>query len=594
MKLYAKLLYTILNYLNLFVRVSSISCSNSFKLYSKSLSVRQKGVYILCVNNTSCFVANSGHSGTEIRGFVFRHNPSSYTPKIRSFPKVKVRFAPSPTGDLHVGNLRTFIYNYLFALKHDGTVILRVDDTDISREIPGSIDRIVGDFKWLGFKWSKGPGSSAADNDSYYQSNRQHAYKEVAELLLQTGKAYRCFCSKEDVERRRKNSEEDNSQITYDKTCSHVTSEGVEVALKSGRKYTVRLRSPPNEEDFIILRSDGTATYNFACAVDDHEFGITHVIRAVDHLDNTYKQIQVLQAIGTAIPAYKHCSLLRNLDLSKISKRDNDCLKLSKLRTMGFSKLPIINYLAFLGTRYADDPMCYDLKTLSQKIELDDLSFAPIAFNIDKLKWLNKRYLTTIGYKDFTAQLKEYIDNGYSGTLLFPKDDFMGIVETSPHFLKNGVHTLYDYVVMMESALGYKPPAFVAAGHCGYGGVFLDAESQRFLETFIEWAQQLISASDVGESIYKLARDMFNSDEFLAIGGKQHLPVVRYALTGTTTGPPISTLIDLWSMAAEKMLPGFVSLRERIVRMRDIDLRSPDPLSKMLFETEPKLSNIEY
>ncbi|ORM39467.1 Glutamate--tRNA ligase [Babesia sp. Xinjiang] len=497
---------------------------------------------------------------------------------------VRVRFAPSPTGELHVGNLRTFIYNFLFARKHGGTLILRVDDTDESREVTGSLDTIIHDLKWLGFSWSEGPGSPGKV-DEYYQSKRQDAYKEVADLLLQTGKAYRCFCRKEDVQSRR-DATEKNSDLTYDKKCRRLRSTAVKKHLREGTEYTVRLSNVDNEEDFILLRSNGMATYNFACAVDDHSHNITHVIRGLDHMDNTYRQIRVLDAVGTALPKYVHCSLMRNKDLSKLAKRLDDSIKISDLREMGFCKLPIVNYLALLGTKYADDPVCRDFDALADMFDLDLLNLAPIAFDLCKLKWLNRRYIVDLSYKQFMEQLREYLSET-AAELTFPMDALLRVLENAPISLKNGVDTMREYVSLIESALLYTPPRFVGADSCSFGGIFLNHESQRFLETFIEWSQQIVEASDVGGSIHSLFKEMIKSEEFTAIDGRAHLSVVRYALTGVTRGPPLNAMADLWRMAEIQSLDGFVTLRDRILKLSDLDLSS-DPISRRLFFTDPR------
>ncbi|GFE54232.1 glutamyl-tRNA synthetase [Babesia ovis] len=563
------------------------------KILNLTPLARENSCFIHCVYNVVASPVVCSLTASDKRPSTIRQLASKPSGGKADRPtKVRVRIAPSPTGDLHVGNLRTFIYNYLFALRHNGRVILRVDDTDVTREVPGSLDRIIYDLKWVGLSWSRGPGGTG-NPDAYYQSKRQDAYKEVAGLLLQRDKAYRCFCSKEDIQNRREANDGPFPKITYDKACSNLSSDQVEANLAKGMPYTVRFRSPySSEEDFILLRSDGTATYNFACAVDDHEHDITHVIRAIDHLGNTCKQQMILEAVGTAVPKYAHCSLMRNMDHTKIAKRDGNSTKVSDLREMGFCKLPIVNYLACLGTKYADEPECRSMRELSKLFELQMMNLTPIAFDISKLKWLNRKYISELSYEQFLEHLREYTSVVTELKLDFPLDDFMAIVEQSPAFLKNGVDTMGDYVSMMNSALSYKTPLFVPSGHCGYGGVFLNEESQGFLEVFIEWAQQLIAASDVGESLYTLARDMFHSDEFAAINGRQHLPVVRYALTGVTSGPPLTTLVDIWRMAEQNGLPGLMPLRERILKLREIDLTAVDPICDRLFNKEPEQSEL--
>ncbi|GIX62686.1 glutamyl-tRNA synthetase [Babesia caballi] len=494
---------------------------------------------------------------------------------------VRVRFAPSPTGELHVGNLRTFIYNYLFARKHGGALILRVDDTDEDRDVPGALDAIISDLKWLGFSWSEGPGGQDK-TDGYQQSKRQDAYRDVAELLLQTKKAYRCFCTREELQNRRPPANAHNANCSYDKKCADLAEATVKSNLLSNKEYTIRLRNKVNEEDFILLRSNGTATYNFACAVDDHSHDISHVIRGVDHLDNTFKQARVLEAVGTILPTYVHCSLMRNKDLTKLAKRSDDSVTISKLREMGICTLPIVNYLALLGTKYSDNPKCLDLEQLAQLFDLQLLSRAPISFDMAKLKWLNRRYISDLPYPDFMNQLRSFLSDVKDVTASLPADVFLHVAALAPPGLKAGVDTMRDFVDLVEGGLHYKAPRFVGSGCYDYGGMFLNAESQRFLTVFIEWSQQLVTASDVGDCIYKMLADMLHSDEFAAIDGNAHLGVVRYALTGESRGPPLTLLVELWRAAERQSLADFVPLRQRILRLNTLDLSSNDPVAERL------------
>lgn len=495
---------------------------------------------------------------------------------------VRVRFAPSPTGELHVGNLRTFIYNYLYARKNEGVLIFRVDDTDDNREVSGCLSKIIKDLKWLGFSWSEGPGSKHND-DKYYQSKRQGLYRDMADILIQTQKAYRCFCTKEEVNERKKKKSK-TSHLSYDKACRHLSTAKITENLLDKKPFTVRFSNVDDNEDFILIRSNGTATYNFACAVDDHSHGITHVIRGVDHLENTYKQINILEAIGTELPTYVHCSLMCNTDQSKLSKRSGDAITISKLREMGVCKLPIVNYLSFLGTSNADDPKCHSIGVIAHVFDLDMLNRTPIAFDMAKLLWLNRRYIEELPYNEFVTQMSSFLDNVKDLQTAFSKETLKKLISVAPQPLKSGVDTMREYATLIDSALSYKVPRFVGHGCYDYGGFFLTDESQKFLETFVEWSQHLITASEVGQSLSELLKDMLKSDEFIAIDGKKHLGVVRYALTGMNQGPPISQMIDLWLIAKEQKLEGFIPLHQRILNLRDMNFFSNDPVAEGLFK----------
>ncbi|GBE60283.1 glutamyl-tRNA synthetase [Babesia ovata] len=578
-----------------------------FVSLNRNAIVFRNAAFALCVHKPSSRLPLSAVNDVDSDDHEDLIDVSSVSAENKDSPKdVRVRFAPSPTGRLHVGNLRTFIYNYLFARKHSGTLILRIDDTDDSREESGSFETIISDLKWLGFSWDEGPGGNVK-TEGYQQSKRQDVYREVAELLLQTGKAYRCFCTQEEVQNRRKNAKERGIELSYDKQCSHLEAADVNSKLLSGMQYTVRLRNDELNEDIILLRSNGTATYNFACAVDDHRHEISHVIRGVDHLTNTQWQTCVLHAVGTALPTYVHCALMRNKDLTKLAKRSEDSVTISDLRyvpkmatspflsDLGICKLPIVNYLAMLGTKYSDDPECRDFDQLAELFDVDLLSRAPISFDMAKLKWLNRNYITGLPYLAFVDQLRTFLSEASDLNLSMPAEKFLSLVMGAPPALKKGVDTMRDFVSVIESSLRYKPPRFVGTDSYGYGGYFLNNESQKFLDTFVEWAQQLVAArwvgvnyhatgnSDVGQCLYKLMNDLLHSEEFDAIEGHEHLPVVRYAFTGETQGPPLTALIELWRVAQQLSVTGFVPLRDRIRQLTQVDPSAADPVAERLY-----------
>ncbi|CDR94536.1 glutamyl-tRNA synthetase, putative [Babesia bigemina] len=570
---------------------------NSPVSLSRNATVVRNAAFVLSVHKPSSSLRLNALNNVESDNDEDVPDVSAKSVKTKgSLKGVRVRFAPSPTGRLHVGNLRTFIYNYLFARKHSGTLILRIDDTDDAREESGSFETIISDLKWLGFSWDEGPGGNIK-TEGYQQSKRQDVYKEVADLLLQTGKAYRCFCTQQEVQNRKKNVKERGIELSYDKQCSHLEAASVNAKLLSGMQYTVRLRNDQFNEDIILLRSNGTATYNFACAVDDHRHDISHVIRGVDHLTNTRWQTSVLHAVGTALPTYIHCALMRNKDLTKLAKRSEDAVKISDLRDLGICKLPIVNYLAMLGTKYSDDPECRDFDQLAQLFDVNLLSTAPISFDMAKLKWLNRNYITGLPYFAFVDQLRTFLSEASDLDLSMPADKFLSLVTAAPPVLKKGVDTMRDFVSLIESSLRYKAPRFVGPDSYGYGGYFLNNESQKFLDTFTEWAQQLVAArwvelngtnlatgnSDLGQCLYKLMDDMLHSDEFDAIEGHDHLPVVRHAFTGETQGPPLTALIELWRVAEMLSVAGFVPLRERIRRLTQVDSSATDPVAERLF-----------
>jgi glutamyl-tRNA synthetase len=276
---------------------------------------------------------------------------------------VRVRFAPSPTGELHVGGARTALFNWLFARKHKGVFILRFEDTDIERNRPELIEPIVESLRWLGLLWDEGP---------YFQSQRFSLYREWAERLLNEGKAYKCYCTPEELEQKRQRALAAKQKPLYDRRCRALSPQDEEKFMREGRQPALRLKIPESGtiivndairgqvefdlaelDDFIILRSDGRPTYNFAVVVDDITMGITHVIRADEHLNNTPKQMLIYQAFGHPVPVFAHVPMVLAKDRSKLSKR-HGATAVFEFRDRGILPEALVNYLARLGWSYGD------------------------------------------------------------------------------------------------------------------------------------------------------------------------------------------------------------------------------------------------
>ncbi len=315
---------------------------------------------------------------------------------------VKTRFAPSPTGYLHIGGVRTALFSWAFAKKHKGEFLLRIEDTDLERSTAESVNIILDGMNWVGLDYDN------ADN-VIYQTRRFDRYKEVIAELLAQGHAYHCYCSKEELEAMREKAEKEGT-ATYDRRWRPEPGK-ILPEIPAGRKPVVRFKTPlegvtkwhdlvkgeisiPNEalDDLIIARADGTPTYNFCVVVDDCDMGITHVIRGDDHVNNTPKQINILKAIGAKLPEYAHLPMILNEHGKKISKRSGDTVAITDFGQMGILPEAMLNYLARLGWSHGDDEF-FTMKQFVEWFDLKDVSPSPSRMDLKKLYWINGEHI---------------------------------------------------------------------------------------------------------------------------------------------------------------------------------------------------------
>jgi glutamyl-tRNA synthetase len=309
--------------------------------------------------------------------------------------EVRVRFAPSPTGYLHIGGARTALFNYLFAKHNKGKFILRIEDTDKLRSTKESVDAILNGLTWLGLHWDEGP---------FYQSQRTELYRQHVEQLLKEGKAYRCYCTPEELELKRAKALAEKRKPIYDRTCRERTDQPTD------KPYVVRFKSPlygttvvkdivkgnivfQNEEieDFVILRSDGSPTYNFVVVVDDVDMRITHVIRGDDHLNNTPKQIFLYNAFNYPIPQFAHIPLIHGADKARLSKR-HGATSVEAYKEEGYLPEALVNYLVRLGWSFGDKEI-FTMQEMIDNFSFDNISKSAAVFNPEKLLWLNATYI---------------------------------------------------------------------------------------------------------------------------------------------------------------------------------------------------------
>ena len=343
--------------------------------------------------------------------------------------KVRTRFAPSPTGRMHVGNLRTALYAYLIAKHEGGDFMLRIEDTDQERYVEGALDIIYRTLEKTGLVHDEGPDKDGGVGP-YVQSERQASgiYMKYAKQLIEQGDAYYCFCDKERLESLKTSVSEDGTQIVnYDKHCLYLSKEEIEANLAAGKPYVVRINMPtegtttfhdeiygditvPNAEldDMILIKSDGYPTYNFANVIDDHLMNITHVVRGNEYLSSAPKYNRLYEAFGWEVPVYVHCPLITDENHKKLSKRCGHS-SYEDLLDQGFVSEAIVNYVALLGWCPQDNREIFSLPELVEAFDYHHMSKSPAVFDINKLKWMNGEYLKAMDFDKFYELAEPYI-----------------------------------------------------------------------------------------------------------------------------------------------------------------------------------------
>ena len=467
--------------------------------------------------------------------------------------QVRTRFAPSPSGYLHIGGARTALFNFLFARHHGGKFILRIEDTDRERSTPEAINAILDAMNWLGLDWDEGP---------FYQTKRYPLYEEKLQKLLSEGKAYPCVCTPEKLEAKRQLAQKEKRKSMYDGTCR--PPEGVIPPLPQDKPYTIRFRSPrdgstivndavkgdvvfDNREldDLIIARSDGTPTYNFCVVVDDIDMGITHIIRGDDHLANTPRQILLYQALGDTPPQFAHVPLILGLDKARLSKR-HGATSVTAYRDMGYLPEAILNYLVRLGWSHGDQEL-FSREELIEKFSLESVGKSAGVFNPEKFLWVNFHYLKTRPLSQLAEEIVPYIvAKGYRA----PQDK---------SWLERMIKTLQErsrtLVELVDSAHFYLTDDIAIDEKAAKK--FLTPEVSQPLSKLIERLSALDEFSEANiESAFSGVLE-----EFGLSMGKLAQPV-RVALTGSTVSPGIHEVIAV--LGKERTIRRLQSALERL------------------------------
>lgn len=354
--------------------------------------------------------------------------------------EVRTRYAPSPTGYMHIGNLRTALYEYLIAKSNNGKFILRIEDTDQERYVEGAVDLIYRTLKLVGLKHDEGP-DIGGEYGPYVQSQRKDTYMPYAKKLVEQGDAYYCFCTKERLAKLREEQEAAGMTCRYDRHCLSLSKEEVERKLAAGEPFVIRQKMPQSGvttfedavygtitvdnselEDQILIKSDGLPTYNFANVIDDHLMRITHVVRGSEYLSSTPKYNLLYKAFGWEIPTYVHLPLITKTDGAKISKRAGDA-SFEDLMEMGYLPEAIVNYVALLGWSPGTNQEIFSLQELEKVFSIDGISKSPAAFDFAKLNWFNGEYIRKLSLEEFNNLAKPYYEKAIANKNI----DFMKI-----------------------------------------------------------------------------------------------------------------------------------------------------------------------
>jgi glutamyl-tRNA synthetase len=445
--------------------------------------------------------------------------------------QVRLRFAPSPTGYLHIGGARTALFNWLQARKVGGKFILRIEDTDVARSTQESVDAILEGMKWLGLDWDEGP---------YYQSEQFHVYREHVEKLLAAGKAYKCWCAPEELEAKREQAMKDGRKPKYDGTCRKLSAEIPD------RPYAVRFKAPEsgvtafddmikgrisfsNDEldDLIIQRSDGTPTYNFTVVIDDTTMDITTVIRGDDHINNTPRQILLYEALGHPVPCFAHVPMILGADKARLSKR-HGATSVMAYRDMGYLPEAMVNYLVRLGWSHGDQEI-FTLEELVEKFSIEDVGKSAGVFNPDKLIWLNAHYIKNGDPKRLAELLVPFLRE--RGVDQLDKPELPAVVKT----LQERARTMLE---MADGAVFYYSGDFAYDSQAAEK--FLKPETLPVYEAVIRKLENLEDFSHDG--IEAMFKDICGE---MGLKMGQVGPPVRIALCGGTVSPGIYEVIEV-------------------------------------------------
>ena len=474
--------------------------------------------------------------------------------------KPRVRFAPSPTGELHVGNARTALFNWMFARHHGGSLVLRVEDTDESRSDIAYQLSLFDDLNWLGLDWDEGP-NKGGDYGPYKQSERLAIYKEYLQKLIASDGVYPCYCTEEELEEERQNLILSKRMPRYMGKCRNLTADEREKREREGKKpsYRFKIDSQTIEfedlirgamrfesdaiGDFIIVRSNGMPAYNFAVVIDDHLMQITHVIRGEDHLSNTALQIMLYRAFGFEPPAFAHHSLILGKDRAKLSKRHGS-VSIGEFRKQGILPEALINYLGLLGSSFTDGREVLSRNEMIEGFALERASRSGAVFDEEKLRWLNALYIRNSRAADLIDRMKPFLEKSGFREGVVDSERFEKIIE----LVQTDFTTLADLDRHIKIFFDdrYELSAEAKA-------LLEDEKSGRVVKTFAEY----LKLQDIEPQALYAAAIRYTKEKTGAKGRELFMPL-RAALTGEMHGPELDRIfVILGKDTALKRLSAF-------------------------------------
>jgi glutamyl-tRNA synthetase/nondiscriminating glutamyl-tRNA synthetase len=487
--------------------------------------------------------------------------------------KVRVRFAPSPTGQVHVGNARTALFNWLFARQQGGVFILRIEDTDLERSEARYETQLVEDVKWLGLDWDEGP-DVGGPYPPYRQSDKWQVYQDYAERLVNEGKAYRCFCTQEELERQREEAMKQQLQPNYPGTCRNLSQDEVARRRAAGEPCSIRLKIPQKPirfhdivrgwvefssdvvSDLIIVRSTGVPVYNYVVVVDDAEMKITHVIRGDDHLSNTPKQVALYEALGWEVPEFAHLSTILGPDKERLSKR-HGATSLANFREMGVLPEALMNYMALLGwAPTGGDREIFSPNELVQEFDLSRVTPSPAVFDFEKLYWVNRHYIKESAPERIAALAEPFYQRALGVDELTPEiKTWLGHITASMVY---SVNKLDELTERAASVLHFDAASAIAAPE---NAEVLNAPSTKaVLDAF---------AAKISAESEPIAADRFKAlikevQKEIGIKGPALFHPIRIVLTGLQSGPEFDKLVPLMEEGAKLALPTpILSVKQR-------------------------------
>ncbi len=465
--------------------------------------------------------------------------------------KARLRFAPSPTGQIHIGNIRTALFNWLYARHIDGQFVLRVEDTDVARSVEEYEQIIFKELSWLGLDWDEGPDKDGGYGP-YRQSERKEIYQEYADKLMEIGYAYYCYCAEAELEEMREAQKARGEMPRYNGKCAELTDEQRRELEGQGRQPVVRFKVPQNNKikvsdlikgdvefesdgigDYILIKSNGMASYNFACVVDDYLMDITHVLRGEDHLSNTPRQVMIYDALGFDKPKFGHMSLILGPDKSKLSKRHGDTF-IGEYRAKGYLPEAMVNFLALLGWSPPGEQELFSRDEIIELFDISRVAKSAAVFDVDKLKWMNSHYIKEADGNRLLDLITPYL----------VESEFISEeeIEQNRQWLINAV----DLVKEKAATLSEIPEQL----DIFYGEkIELSQEAREFVEQnhipeLLEELENNLNKLDEFEAD-SIKQAIKQAGKVVGVKGKQLFMPVRIAVSGQMQGPELDQLIAL-------------------------------------------------